>query len=184
LLPDDGNGWHEVLDSWDGTLTVVTSSGADGIYSGATLLDVSFDSWFQPFVTNGIDSTEIVVTLQGGKLSSIVGGVGPSYPIGPFYYGYSFDGYGLNEENISKAYQFGFTEILPTPEPSVSALMLASLAGLALSRLGLRRLPGFLRGGSSPRLRLVRHAHQRVDVRANSIDCGSRRLRVSSGRMR
>lgn len=122
---------------WNGSMTVTTTSAADGVYTGDELIDLTLNTSRASFSVDGhgvgysIASASLFVTLAGGEVVAIDGSV--TYGTGPFevvrfetdQLRYIFEG----------AHHVGPSEGTATyaaiPEPGAYALLLAGLTLVA-----------------------------------------------------
>lgn len=125
--------------SWSGTLTIVTDSTADGLYSYGDLVSFSFDSTLGSFVTDGaVDPFLQVgqeVTIANGQVAAIEGGYSPDH-----YTKFIFDGLEVHY-TVSSCTDCNLVDatavMSPVPEPASFALLgggLALVAGGAARR--------------------------------------------------
>jgi PEP-CTERM motif len=132
---------------WKGTVSIITSSFADGVYKGTDLLSLTLISNLVGFTLDSIPGpypggTAPMVTLSGGEVASI-----DFYP-GESPFKFTFNGLGASYfvENGS-CHHCGLTiangtlsPVSAVPEPTTYALMLLGLVGLAGRRTVARRL--------------------------------------------
>jgi hypothetical protein len=122
---------------WTGTLTIVTDSDADGIYSFGDLVSITLDSSLGDFTANGAIDPFLqvgqLVTLAGGKVTDIEGGYTPDHLTT-----FRFDGgLSIDFSSVAQCDQCDFSSATATltpasiapavPEPGTYALMLAGL---------------------------------------------------------
>ena len=149
--PDDNPNCDPVPIDWTGTVTIVTSSSADGIYTGPGFVSISIYSNLIDFMLPGVSLVEDIespafVTLSNGQVTSVDFHWGNNHlpdPQGQDIFGI----HGLSAGYFRCCFHHGdavdVSGVLTNiPEPETICLM---LAGLAMTSLVLRHRKAHVR---------------------------------------
>jgi hypothetical protein len=121
--------------AWTGSVTIVTDSTADGLYSYGDLVSFTLDSTLGGFVSDGaVDPFLQVgqeVTISGGQVATIEGGYSPDH-----FAKFMFDGLGVSYtvSDCTDCNLVNASAVLsPVPEPATVPLWAAGLAAAVLA---------------------------------------------------
>jgi hypothetical protein len=123
-----------VISSWSGNITVVTSSGADGSYTGEDALAISQDSDLALHTEIRFTSLGPTATISNGALTLTGGGSAfVDYFPAPVEYVFYGDHFTYEQPAIHHyGPTTGYATLTPIPEPGIPALMLVGLTAVGV----------------------------------------------------
>jgi hypothetical protein len=130
-----------VVSDWSGSITVVTSSGADGSYTGEEVLSIFQDSGLALHSAIHFASLGPTATISNGALTLTGGGTAfVDYFPAPVEYAFYGDHFTYEQPAIHHyGPTSGYATLTPIPEPGIHALMLVGLAAVGAVSVKKRR---------------------------------------------